>query len=119
MAEYILDYTYSNPGILMKPERNTIAFEDVKSLKKGINNVGGKNPGEPVHFEHFTLKNKQTGKVIYSGKWLDELTNAVSNIDRGKKAFKPSAININQLLQKIGLKQSDEPSQSVKSRRSR
>lgn len=119
MAEYILDYTYTEPGKLMKPERNTIGFEDLKSLKKGITNVGGKTPGEPVHFDQFTLKNKETGGVIYSGKLLDELTKAVSSLDHGKKAFRPSAININQLLQKIGLNKSDEPSQSNKSRRSR
>jgi hypothetical protein len=112
-AQYILDYTFIAKGQL-SPDRNIIGYTDVKTLAKGLKKLSEKTPGEGFILDSFHLKSKLSGQVIFFGEGLEDMKKAVSAMAPDKKVFKPSAINLNPLLQKIGLKPSAQESSSLR-----
>lgn len=114
-AGYLLEFSHTT-GDQVMPQKKIIAFADIKSL---INRMKEPiiNDQQATIFHHFQLTETKTNKVVFTGKSMDELQQAAAQIraqQQPNKIFKPSAINMKMILEKLGLKNSHNEDQTQK-----
>jgi hypothetical protein len=112
-AAYLLAFSYTKDS-QVTPKNILIAFSGIKSL---VNRM--KEPiildQQSATFHHFELTETKTNKVVFTGKSMDELQQAATQIrlqQEPKKIFNPSAINMQMILEKLGFKNSHDKEQT-------
>lgn len=117
-ARFVLEYSYTYFDT-DKAETNFFAFADRKKLLDGLKNLGGRITGESLVFHQFKLVDKQNDSVIYSGERRFTMILAAESIKEKNNFFHSTAINIRDLLQRVGVQSSRQHSLSEKKTKSR
>jgi hypothetical protein len=107
MARYLLDCSFTPRGE-HSPERNLTGFADLKQLTKGLKNME-KVLGHDDYIIHtISLTNLSSKANLYAGTWLPELQSIVKKMTIEKTGFKPSPVNIEQVIATLGLNGNNE-----------
>jgi hypothetical protein len=117
-ARFVLEYTYTYMGI-DRPETYFRAFPNKKSLLNGLKSLNGRIPGESLYFHQFKLVDKQNDSVIYSGARRFAMIMAAESIKEKNTFFQATAINMRNLLQRVGLQSGGQHTLSQKKIKSR
>lgn len=109
MARYLLDCSYT-PYREHAAERNLTGFGDLKQLYKGLNNMEKVLAQEDFIINAISLTDLTSKSNLYTGTWVAELRSIVKKMAIEKTGFKPSPVNIEQVITKLGLNSNNEDS---------
>jgi len=133
-AQYMLMYSFV-PHDGFDTKKSLIVSNNLEELHSKLFNVSASitHPsttlnGESTIFDRAYIKELNTGKFLFTANnaqefqkeirhlYLQANPNEISNDQKEKKTFKPSSINISQIMQSIGFKQGEDSLQKQKGR---
>lgn len=107
MARYLLDCSFT-PHREHTAERNLTGFADLKQLTKGLKNMEKVLDHNDYIIHTISLTDLTSKSNLYAGTWLPELRSIVKKMAIEKTGFKPSAVNIEQVIATLGLNKNNE-----------